>query len=84
MPNFTNSKTLKMISQVRSFPYPDKQGTPEEGWRIQLPKHCITTTYNEDEDNSLKNQIQNIVHQPTSKNIHTDNYNYKYSYLPKN
>ena len=41
-----------MISQVESFLYPDKQGTPEEGRRIQRPKRCENN--NEDEDNSPK------------------------------
>ena len=29
-----------MIFQVESFLFPDKQGTPEEGRRIQRPKCC--------------------------------------------
>ena len=29
---------------------PDKQGTPEEGWRIQWPKCCVTTN-NKNKDN---------------------------------
>ena len=45
-------QTLKMISQVESFLCPDKQGTPEEGWRIQRPKHYGNK--NKDKDNSLK------------------------------
>ena len=36
--NFLNAlfdqKSLKIISQIESFPYPDKQGTHEEGRRI--------------------------------------------------
>ena len=55
-----NSQTLKMISQVESFLCPDKQGTPEEGRRIQQPKHCVTTNDNKDEENSPKNHTQNI------------------------
>ena len=53
-----NSQALKMISQVKSFPYPDKQGTPEDQ-RIQWLKCCVTTNNNKDEDNSLKN-TQNV------------------------
>ena len=41
-----------MISQVETFLYPDKQGTPEEGRRIQWPKRCEKK--NKDEDNSPK------------------------------
>ena len=41
---------------IKSFPYPDKQGTPEERRRIQRPKRCITTNNKEDEDNSPKNK----------------------------
>ena len=41
----------KKISQVESFLCPDKQGTPEEGRRIQRPKR---SEKNKDEDNSLK------------------------------
>ena len=50
-----------MISLVESFPYPDKQGTPEENRRIQRPKRCISTNNNKDVDNSPKNHTQNIV-----------------------
>ena len=39
---FDQHSNLKMISLVESFPYPDKQGTPEEGRRIQRPKRCVT------------------------------------------
>ena len=42
-------QTLKMNTYVESFPYPDKQGTPEEGRRIQRPKRCATTNNNKDE-----------------------------------
>ena len=42
-----------MISQVESFLYSDKQGTPEEGQRIQQPKH-VSTNNHKDEDNSKK------------------------------
>ena len=41
-----------MISQVKSFLCPDKQGTLEEGRRIQRPKRCKKD--NKDEDNSPK------------------------------
>ena len=34
----------------------DKQGTPEEGWRIQQLKHCVSTNNNKNGNNSLKNQ----------------------------
>ena len=33
-------KVSLLISEVESFPYPDKQGTTEEGRRIQRPKRC--------------------------------------------
>ena len=56
-----------MISQVESFPYPDKQGTLDEGWMIQRPKRCVTTNNNKDEDNSSKNNTQNIAHQASSQ-----------------
>ena len=56
-----------MISLFKSFPYPDKQGKPEEVWRMQLPKRCIPTNNNNDEDNSPKNNTQNIAHQTSSK-----------------
>ena len=45
-------KSIKMISQVESFLCPDKQGTPEEGRRIQRPKRCKKN--NKDEHNSPK------------------------------
>ena len=64
-PCLINSQTLKMTSQVISFLCPDKQGTPNEGWRIQWPKRCVSTNNNKDEDSSLKNRIQNITHQPS-------------------
>ena len=57
-PCLINSQTLKMISLVESFLCPNKQGTPEEGHRIQRPKH-ISTYHNKDEDNRLKNHNQN-------------------------
>ena len=41
-----------MISHVESFLCPDKQGTLEEGWRIQQLKRCEKN--NKDEDNSPK------------------------------
>ena len=46
---------------------PDKKGTPEEGRKIQRPKHCALTNNNTDEDNSLKNHSQNITHQTSSQ-----------------
>ena len=49
---------LKHVSQVESFLCPDKQGTPEESWRIQWPQHCVSTNNNKDEDNSPKNHNQ--------------------------
>ena len=52
---------MEMIQPGKSFLYPDKQGTPEEGWRIQQPKCCVRTNNNKDEDNSLKNHVQNIA-----------------------
>ena len=54
-----NSQTLKMISLVESFLCQDKQGTPDEGWRIKRLKWCVTTNNNKDEDNSSKNHTQN-------------------------
>ena len=56
-----------MISQVKSFPYPDKQRAPEEGQRIQRPKRYVTYNNNKDEDNSPKNNTQNIAHQASSQ-----------------
>ena len=50
-----------MISKVESFPYPDKQGTAEEGRRIQRPKRCVTTNDYKGEDNIPKNHKQNII-----------------------
>ena len=52
-----------MISQVESFLFSDKQGTPEEGQGIQYPKHYILTYHNKDEDNSKKNpnQISSLI-----------------------
>ena len=58
MPCLINCQTLKMISQVESFLYSDKE-TPEEGQRIQKPKHCALTYHNKNEDNSPKNYNQN-------------------------
>ena len=48
-----------MISQVESFLWSYKQGTPEEGQRVQLLKHRISTYHNKEEDNSMKNYNQN-------------------------
>ena len=67
MPCLINSQTLKMISQVESFLCPYKQGTTEEGKRIQQLKN-ISTYNNKDEDNSPKNHTQNIAHQASSQN----------------
>ena len=35
------SNFKKMFSQVESFLCSDKQETPEEGQKIQCPKHCF-------------------------------------------
>ena len=56
-----------LISQVESFPCPAKQGIPEEGWRIQRPKHYISTTNKIVLDNSLKNHKQNNTYEASSK-----------------
>ena len=53
-----SSQTLKMISQVESFRCPDKQVTPEEGWRMMQLK-CVST-YHSNDENSLKNYNQNL------------------------
>ena len=66
-----NSGTLKMISQVESFLCSDEQGTPEEGQRIQWPKHYVTTNNNKAEDNSLKNHTKYCTSSLISK-IQTD------------
>ena len=57
----------KIISQVESFLCPYKKETLEEGWRIQQPKHCVSTNNNKDEDNSLKNHNQNNAPQASSQ-----------------
>ena len=62
-----DSQTLKMISQVESFLCQYKQGTPEEGPRIQRLKRCVTSNNNKDEDKCPKNHTQNIAHQTSSK-----------------
>ena len=49
-----------LFSHVESFLYPDKQGTAEEGRRIQWSKHCVSTDSNKDEDNSPKNITNKI------------------------
>ena len=61
----------------------DKQGTPEEGWRIQRPKHCVSTYHYKDEDNSLKITIK-IIHiknsdrlNSTDKCMNKDNSDYR-------
>ena len=69
MPCLINSQTLKVISQVESFLYSDKQETPEEGWRIQWPKCCVLTYYKEDVDNSPKNQNYNNIYLASSQNF---------------
>ena len=56
-----NKQTLKMISQAESFLCPDKKGTPEEGWRIQQLKHCVSIHHNKDEYISPKNLNQNYT-----------------------
>ena len=56
-----DQQTLKMISWVESFLCPDKQGTPEEGQRIEHPKHCVLTNNNKDEDNSQKNHTHKYI-----------------------
>ena len=53
-----------MISKIESFLYPDKQGTPEEGWRTQWPKRCDKN--NKDEDNNLKT-LTDKNHQASSQ-----------------
>ena len=50
-----------MVSQVESFLCPDKQGTPEEGRRMQRPKPWVTTNNNKDEDNSPKNHARDFI-----------------------
>ena len=60
MPCLINNQILKMISLVESFLWSDKQGTPEEGQRIQQPNH-VSTNNNKDVDNSPKNHTQNIA-----------------------
>ena len=53
MPCLIISQTLEMISLVESFLCSDKQGTPEEGKRIQQLKYYVSAYHNKDEDNSL-------------------------------
>ena len=54
-------RNLKMIS-LKSFPYLNNQGTPEEeSRRIQRPKCCVTKNKNKDEDNSPKNNKHNQI-----------------------
>ena len=62
-----NSQTLKMISQVELFLCLDKRGTPEEDWRIQWSKCCVSLYHNKDEDNSPKNRKQNNTNQASSQ-----------------
>ena len=69
MPGLINSQTLKRISQVASFLWPDKQATPEESRRTQWPKRYITTNNSKDEDNSSKNHTQNQAFLSNTKAI---------------
>ena len=55
-----------MISQVESFLCPDKQGTPEEGRRIQRLKCCEKNNKDKDKDNSLKT-LTDKNHQTSSQ-----------------
>ena len=55
-----------MVPQVKWFLCPDKQGTPEEGQRIQRLKCCVSTNDNRDVDNSQKNHSQNIFPESNS------------------
>ena len=49
--SFDLQPSFKMISQVESFSsYPDKQGTPEEGRRIQQLECCVIANNNNEED----------------------------------
>ena len=48
-----------MISLVESFLYSEKQGTPEEGQRVERAKCCVSTYPNKDKDKRPKNQNQN-------------------------
>ena len=57
---------LKMISQVKSFLYKDKQRTPKEGRVIQQAKRYVLTSHDKDEDNSPKNHNQNNTYQASS------------------
>ena len=61
-----SNQTLKMISQVKSFPYPEKQKTLEESLMIQRTKRCVT------------NNTQNITHEDSSKKLRRIS---KYLYL---
>ena len=63
---FDQQSNFKMISQVESFLYPDKQGGPEEGQKIQCPKCCVSTNNNKDEEQQPE-KSQNIAHQASSK-----------------
>ena len=58
-----------MISKVESFLCQDKHGAPDEGWRIQQLKLCVSTNNNKDEDNSPKNHNQNNKNQTKPKQI---------------
>ena len=73
--NFILSVIFQTMHRNRkSFLCPEKQVTPEENWRIQRLKCCITTNNNKDEDNSLKNHIQNIAHQASSQKFKQINF----------
>ena len=52
-----------MISLIESFPYPDKQGTPEEGRRIQRPKRCVTINNNKDGENFEKSHTTKSINE---------------------
>ena len=63
-PCLTNSQTLKMISQVKSFSYPDKQRTLKEGysnWNTVLQLTTIKMKI------KVRKIMQNIVHQGSSQ-----------------
>ena len=50
-----------MISQIKTFLRPDKQGIPEESRRIERPKRCVKTKNNKDEDKGPKKETQDIL-----------------------
>ena len=57
----------ELVSQVESFLCPDKQGTPEKGWRIQQAKRCVSTNNNKDEDSPKKSQPKLMQIEPHLK-----------------